>query len=159
MSGMLAKVINSTVGTSKFKSLDEVLIGDKSIVASDEVYQSFPLSLQNNRFADKSTYELFTFTLPLDGSCNILHGKGLSNSTGAEMALEAYRNGTLAYSNVTTNTSSTEKVNLYIEGKKGDNFTVKLRVASANGATATLNLYSINATVVDGKTMNITSLR
>lgn len=163
MSGMLAKVINSTVGTSKFRSLDEVLTGDKSIVASDEVYQSFPnelsfLSLSVS--ASGSVFDLFTFTFPLDGSCNIRYKTYWSTTSKDDtITLEAYKNNSLAFSNSTSyGGSDNPESNLYIVGNKGDKFTLKLKPSGSSG-TVRLSLYSINATVVDGKTMNIVSLR
>jgi hypothetical protein len=161
MSGMLAKVINSTVGTSTFKSLDEVLTGDKSIVASDEVYQSFPNELKSLSFSvttSNSVYDLFTFTLPLDGSCNIRYKTYWNVSSQTDtITLEAYKNGVMVFSNSTGNDSDDPETNLYIEGKKGDTFTLKLKPKRSSG-TARFYLYSINATVVDSKTMNIVSL-
>jgi hypothetical protein len=41
MSGMLAKVINSSVGTSDFKSLDEVLLSKIRLIGSDDVFFSY----------------------------------------------------------------------------------------------------------------------
>ena len=163
MSGMLAKVINSTVGTSTFKSLDEVLTGDKSIVASDEVYQSFPNELKSISLSSGSTYDLFTFTFPVDGSCNIHYKVGWSSSTQTgDLTLEAYKNNVLVFSNETDESSANAvATNLYIIGNKGDTFTIKLNAPnpSASVKSLSLYLYSINATVVDSKTMNIVSLR
>lgn len=41
MSGMLAKVINSSVGTSDFKSLDEQLLSKVRLVGSDDVFFAY----------------------------------------------------------------------------------------------------------------------
>lgn len=164
MSGMLAKVINSTVGTSNFKSLDEVLRGDKSIVASDEVYQSFPPNLQYiGDLYNNNTYNLFTFTLPLSGSCNIRFKTHWDSSSGGTdpITMEAHKNGTLAFSNyvLVSDSSTAKEANLYIEGNKGDTFTVKIKLPERGNQDACIYLYSINASVVNSKTMNIVSLR
>ncbi len=162
MSGMLAKVINSSVGTSNFKSLDKLFLEGKSIVASDEVFQSFPPELKYvSSLANNATYNLFTFTLPLDGSCNIHFKTGWSSDNGTRIYLEAYKNGTLAFSidQLVDDISDSPEADLYIEGNKGDTFTVKLRVPASSTRTASIYLYSINASVVDSKTMGITSLR
>lgn len=160
MSGMLAKVINSTVGTSDFKSLDEVFLSSKSIVASNEIYSAFPVKLQSITSLSSGTYHvLFDFTLPLDGSCNIRYKAGWSTSKSNRITLAAYKNGSLAFSNEVSGAimSSASETNLYIEGKKGDKFIVRVLSNDSISSTISVNLYSIDATVVDAKTMNISS--
>jgi hypothetical protein len=164
MSAMLAKVINSSVGTANFKSLDKLFLDGKSIVATDEEFQSFPPALKTiSGLTNNATYNLFTFTLPLDGSCNIrFKAHWSSGDTDTDrITLEAYKNNTLAFSNyvLTANSSNAKEADLYVEGNKGDTFTVKANLSDRGNQTGTIYLYSINASVVDSKTMNITSLR
>lgn len=69
MSGMLAKVINSSVGTSSFKSLDEVLLSKIRLVGSDDVFFSYEGDWSNvNDAYTKETTSYIVFDT--DGTVN-----------------------------------------------------------------------------------------
>ena len=64
MSGMLAKVINSSVGTSSFKSLDEVLLSKVRLVGSDDAFFAYNGAWTNNTDAyTKYTSSYITFDI------------------------------------------------------------------------------------------------
>lgn len=164
MSGMLAKVINSTVGTNHFKSLDEVLSSAKSIVASDEVYQKFGSEFIGVRHTYSSTNkekDVCTFTLPLDGSVKLNFNLSFtSDSTSADPVLKIYRNGVIYGTYTYDGDLASDQSDAYSEtlhGNRGDVFKIALS-ATGESKTSSLTLKTLSATVVDSKTMNITSL-
>ena len=166
MSGMLAKVMNSSVGTSNFKSLDEILVFSKSLKASDEVYSLFPNSLTGDMtvFNGNSSKDICTFKMPLNGSVKLVYNMGFGSSgpTGS-VKVNIYKNGTLYQTSSSTfgiyDTTNNPTRSAILEGNRGDVFKINL---TASGTSYTpsicLRLYSLNATVVDGETMQIQSL-
>lgn len=172
MDAGLAKVLNSTVGTSTFKALNEILstkldsletnlTSGKSIVASDEVYQDFPPSLSSlTGITSKTEKDVFSFTMPLDGSVNLAYRIGFQSKNLDYIAyLKVYKNGVLlsTINHPGQIISDAEDRTLFIEGNKGDVF----KISTHSGSTSCniwLYLYSLNATVIEGKTMNIQSL-
>jgi hypothetical protein len=158
MDAGLAKVINSTVGTGKFMSLDEILYLSKSIAADEtSVYQVFPENFQNLRGGAREEKAICKMYLPLDGSVYLLYKAGtVSYEKGDSIYFRIYKNGTL-YRNIDEgpqeidNTNKVKKTVL-LEGKRGDVF--EIRLYSDKYATPVANLYAILAVIHNSKTMN-----
>lgn len=163
MDSGLAKVINSTVGTGSFKSLDEIFASDKSIIASDEIYQAFPSELIRSEVGSSNTLDICTFTFPLDGKVNLIYAIGQKTSSiteGDYTKLTIFKNNEIFRETQVNKMLDTEnKSSTLLEGNKGDVF--KIRITGSYTSTAkkgVCNLYSLNGTIVNGKTMNIQSL-
>ena len=101
MDAGLAKVINSTVGTANVKSLDEILNSGKSIVASSELYQSFPTNLRAlSNITTNAEKEICSFTMPLDGSVHLSFRIGFQSTSNDNSAfLKLYKNGAVHSTN------------------------------------------------------------
>lgn len=157
MDAGLAKVINSTVGTGKFMSLDEILYLSKIIVADKtSVYQVFPENFQNLRGVSRGEKAICKMYLPLDGSVYLLYKAGAVSYEGSAIYFRIYKNGTL-YKNINEGEqeiNNTSKVNTHmlLEGKRGDVF--EIRLYSGGNVTPVANLYSIHAVIHNSKTMN-----
>ena len=77
MSEIIAKAMNSTLGTSNFKAFDELMLDNKIIVASDEIIGLFPGGeyYVNSNIVTGATEEtastIATITMPLNGSIKL----------------------------------------------------------------------------------------
>lgn len=154
MDAGLAKVLNSTVGTSSMKSLDQVLDGvmdtvitrNRSLVASDEPYYVFPLALQG-WYGTGSTTEksLVTFKMPLSGSANLIHqvSPGVNGNTSY---LLIYVNGTLYKTVTNSSLSSNEWLSETFSFSKGDVIDIRVKL-SVSGNRIYGYLRGLNATI------------
>ena len=161
MSALLAKVLNSTVGTSSFKALDKVLedtlIRNRAFAATDEPYYTFPSSLQewsgNNLVTAKS---LITFSMPYDGSAKLkfAFGPQFANNTGY---FYIYVNG--VQQKMIINNSAYNATTLQSEifrFSKGDVIDIQVQLTNAE-AYMRVFLDSITASIVESSTpTNIT---
>lgn len=158
MDAGLAKVLNSTVGTSSMKALDKVLDGviedvltrNRSLVASSEPYYQFP-SVLNTWYAEVTTAEksLITLTMPLTGSATLRYKFGSSDGSGATY-LRVYINGTLhkEITRVEAFNGSEALSGLVIAFSKGD--VVDIRVKRSNAGRIFTYLMTLDATLVQG---------
>lgn len=160
MDAGLAKVLNSTVGTDKFNSLDKLLLGEKTIVGTDEPYYIFSGSLTNVKCEHtEGEIHLVDIALPYDGSV-FLYQRVTATSAGdtnyAEMIV--LKNGE-PYGTV-WGLDATEYTPFMLEGKKGDVFSVKLRAVQVNTKYVVygwLSLQMIGASIREGKPIVIDS--
>lgn len=166
MDAGLAKILNSTVGTSAVKALDKVLDGviddvltrNRSLVASAEPYFVFPQVL-HTWYANLTTTEksLVTFTMPLSGSVYLEYNFG-ATSNNLVAYLSIYKNNVL-YKEIADGTpysSSDPHGQQQIDFSKGDVIDIRARYGSGEGRVFA-NLFSLNASLVQGsKPTNVT---
>ena len=181
--------LNNTLGTSNFKPLNTIVTteitnskeailnqfyNNKSLLASDEVFYTFPTALseyQTSGYPAGTTYEVDVceFTTPLAGSLNLMCKAGVSIVNGesassiAETEVIISKNGQRydSFSTVMTLSGCNLKtIRLY--GERNDVFKIKLvlKVSSASNrqCKAWLALYSLNATIKDSETISLRTL-
>lgn len=165
MDAGLAKVINSTVGTDDFKPFDKIFTDNRSIVASDEKYFVFPTKLQDytSEEVNASTkVNLFSFTLPMTGSCYLKYRFGSPYSDGSSYSyylyFEVLKNNASyekrQYSG-STNINSNSDESMILEGKAGDVFLIRIYPSEpTNKSRLQTRLYSINASIVREKPLS-----
>lgn len=154
MDAGLAKVLNSTVGTSSIKALDlvleEMLARNKILVESDESYYTFPLALQEwSGTALQTEKSLITLTMPYSGSAKLKFKAG-SKTSGTTCWLYIYVKNVL-HKTVIINTtySSSDWLFERFTFSKGDVVDIRIKLA-ANDKYAGVYLDSINASVISG---------
>lgn len=167
MDAGLAKVLNSTVGTSSLQSLDKVLDGviedvltrNKSLVATDDTYYVFPTELQT-AYVDSGTAGIVPIaecTMPADGSVNLLYKVAPSISSGTAQ-MYVYVNDVL-YTTVTSQTlvtSQSDWSSLQIEFSKGD--TIRVSVYRYASVRTFIYLRSLNATLISANRPDVAVL-
>lgn len=171
MSVVIAKALNSTLGTSDFKGFDELLydvlkkihMESKTLYYSgSEVLTGIPTEM--GEFKSSDGFEvttlhqpLLSFTLPHSGTVGLTYSKGFSAKSDSKyLRLEIFKNGVLYTSASTSTAIDTENVDTFrISGEAGDLIEVKVSVTNKEtGATSTATnanvyLYNICATVKD----------
>ena len=164
MDAGLAKVLNSTVGTSSLKPLDQVLDGvienvltrNRVFAASDEPYYTFPVALQGwSGTGIQNEKSLITFTMPHDGSANLKFKAGPQNN-GNTCWLYIYVKNVLHKTVIINDqyvASSTDFKNERFSFSKGDVIDIRVRL-SVNTNYAHVFLDSINASIVSTTTPN-----
>lgn len=170
MGTIMAKALNSTLGTSNFKSFDVLLydvlkkiqMESKVLCYSSEVLMSFPADKSefkaSSGFAVNSARQLLSsFVLPHSGTVGVTYAKGFtSKSDSRYLIIEAYKNGVLYTSSSTSTAIDTENVDtMRISGNAGDLIEIKITVtvketgATTTSTNANVYLYNICATVKD----------
>lgn len=154
MSEIIAKAMNSTIGTSDFKAFDQLLLSHKSLVADMETAcNSINISVQGEKMSIEEK-NLATLTFPLDGSVYLQYKVGLSSqSSKYQITMKVYLNDKMITS-ITTNEifpgSSTEPSTVLIQGKAGD--IIRINYISSDfdtGAKVYVSIYNLLAKVVD----------
>ena len=165
MDAGLAKVLNSTVGTSTLKPLDtvlgevieNVLTKNKILAASDEPYYTFPLSLQDWSGTGLTTEKsLVTFTMPHDGSANLKFNAGPQvngNTCWLKIYVKNVLHKTVILNDVYVKDSGlrTERFSF----SKGDVIDIRVSLSVAQNY-AKVSLDSITASIVSTTTPNVT---
>lgn len=168
MDAGLAKILNSTVGTSGVKALDKVLDGviedvltrNKSLVANAQVYHPFPVGLQT-WYGNVGTTEqsLVTFTVPLDGSAYLRYrfGPAQSNQTAT---LLIYVNGVLhtSVARSTAYVGSEEPVVELFSFSRGDVVDIRVKNSVANNRIF-VNLFAVCAIVAEGSALGNVNIK
>lgn len=163
MDAGLAKVLNSTVGTSAMKSLDKVLDGvienvltrTKSFIPSDERYYTFPQVLQTPWQGTGLTTEksLITFTMPHDGSAYLKFIAGAQYDNN-NFYLNIYVNGVKHVSYATSDAyGSDASSSLLFSFSKGDTIDIRVNMSSAT-VYGRVSLTGIYASIVSASTPN-----
>lgn len=154
MSEIIAKAMNSTIGTSDFKAFDQLLLSHKSLVADMETAcNSINISVQGEKMSIEEK-NLATLTFPLDGSVYLQYKVGLSSqSSKYQITMKVYLNDKMITS-ITTNEifpgSSTEPSTVLIQGKAGD--IIRINYISSDfdtGEKVYVSIYNLLAKVVD----------
>ena len=155
MSEIIAKAMNSTIGTSDFKAFDQLLLSHKSLVADMETAcNSINISVQGEEMSIKEK-NLATLTFPLDGSVYLQYKVGLSSqpSSNIKITMKVYLNDKMITSITTKEKfpdSSTEPSTVLIQGKAGDIIRISYKGSDSDTAERVyVSIYNLLAKVVD----------
>lgn len=161
MSAILAKALNSTIGTDNFKSFDEILMSQKTVVPDSEAILC-PLNIRVQQLVQKEESTVATFTAPTTMSVNLIYNIGLSASTTSSVRtviMKIYRNENKIYEMSTTDRFLDEKrASAEIYAKGGDVITITTGANyNDNSDRVYLYLYSLNGKVVELAPVNVIS--
>ena len=143
MSEIIAKAMNSTLGTNKFKGFDEILLDNKSLVPGDDVVIKFSetrgdIWYINEKTIPKAETEIVIFTMPMSGTIEIRF-KLRTNDDDYPAIMNVYVNGTKYVSRSTQSTNYGDTPDkFYISANRGDVITIKgqsTRSYTENGVT------------------------
>jgi hypothetical protein len=87
MSEIIAKAMNSTLGTSNFKSFDEIFLSERCIAPSSNILAAF-LGVNKTFTTDTTKISVARLSFPLKGSVNLsykLYKQSNSSTTQAKM--------------------------------------------------------------------------
>jgi hypothetical protein len=137
--------LNSTIGTSDFKPLDQIIEGQKSLVVSDNIYATL---------WDKNTYlddgDLVKFKMNVNGSAKLKYYNVAIS--GDELYLQVFRNSTIV-SNLRVPALTTERQHesdTFIF-EKGDEITLTVH----EYGTSYLGAVYLMADIIDGSALTI----
>lgn len=148
----LAKVINSTIGTTKFQSLDEIILGSKSVVASDTLYHTFNTTATLAKGDDNPSRELevVTFKFPYSGSMRL--NMDLKTTSGYTQYIRIYKNGN-NYITLTEDNSKTMSQDITAMRDDIVKITVQKQEAGSATYTTSLTVKDICATIIEGRSV------
>jgi hypothetical protein len=164
MSEIIAKAMNSTLGTSGFKSFDEIFLSERCLAPSNDVITLFPVELQAIASgipvttSDSAAKSVARFVLPMGGAIKIKYRLGSSTSgSNIKTYLLVYVGGVLQTTDVNSGEISvSNERSCVIKGKKGDVVELKARnEGSGTNDWGRLNLYSICGSVINMKPMSM----
>lgn len=155
--------------TNKTNEVLNQLYNSKSLLASDEVFYTFPDALSGYyRYTDASyNIALCNFTMPLSGSVNLSYEIGLATSAtnGTTIKIVINKNGSEYFSYASSyrfGESANPARTLRLDGVRGDVFEIRAiythKLGTGSKYTSYLSLYSLNATVKDSETINLQTL-
>ena len=155
MSEIIAKAMNSTIGTSDFKAFDQLLLSHKSLVADMEtVCNSINISVRDEKISIEEK-NLATLTIPLDGSVYLQYKVGLHSQSSAsfKITMKVYLNDKMITSIATNEAfpdSSKEPSTVLIQGKAGDIIRINYICSDFDsGKRVYVSIYNLLAKVVD----------
>ena len=164
MSEIIAKAMNSTLGTSNFKSFDEIFLSERCLTPSNEVWTMFPAELQEIASgipvttSNASAKSVARFVFPMDGAVRLKYRLGsYTSGSNIKTYLLVYVGGVLQTTDVNSGEISvTNERACVIKGRKGDVVELKTRnEGSGTNDWGRLNLYSICGSVVNMKAMSV----
>lgn len=164
MSAILAKALNSTIGTDNFKSFDEILLSHKILVADSEIiFCPINIMVQNMQPSVNETTVL-AFDFPIFGSVNLIFNLGLSSQNGSasvnyRVHMKVYKNG-IQIGSVSSSTkfSSEDKLSFEITANVDDVISITLSSEHTDRFYSLfLSLYSLNGKIVECTPINIIS--
>ena len=166
MSEIIAKAMNSTLGTSGFKGFDEILLDSKCLVPSDEVLAYFGESSRKdiNDISTGSTSEreIASFIMPLNGTIRLKYLL-CSNNGDKPAYLLIYVNNSQKFSisSYREYDSELEPATVFVTAKRGDTITIKSKSTSYTSGGNTYYsfrgyLYDIEGRVVDAPSIATT---
>ena len=139
--------INSTLGTNNFEPLDKMIIGQKQLLASDNVYQivkSDTVSVTN-----PETLNIDLFKLKMNGSFKISVYAGASSNNGTVRIL---KNG-VDITSISVGQTDGNYASSVIIAERNDIFSVILS-AGTNGSLYVYTI-SILADIIDGSAIEL----
>lgn len=165
MSAIIAKAMNSTLGTDNFKSFDEILLSHKILVADSETI-FYPLNIMVKNMPprlDETT--VLAFNLPVSGTVNLIYGLGLSAPAGSasnnkyHAKMNVYKNGIQIGSVDTYEMFSSEvKSPFEITANVDDVISIALSSTHTDSYYSLyLSLYSLNGKVIECAPINVIS--
>lgn len=143
--------INSTIGTSEFKPLDEIIKGQKSLVVSDNIYCTL-LSTSKSADSTNTEVELCSFQMNGDGSFKFKCYASYSQYSGSVIV---YRNNVATeYISIEKNTGSY----IYSDTIKAEkNDVIRLTVKRGSGGSSGCKEVYMCADMVDNSVIEIIS--
>lgn len=146
----IKKAINSSIGTSDFQPLDKMILGQKSLVASDNVYQVIKATRFSLTPADSAALNLFQ--LNCTASFKL---KFRARYYNYESSLGIYKNGTL-YTSVSLAYSSGFQTYISdaIIASKNDIISIKPYNSSGNGSVV-IEEIDLCADIIDGSLLTL----
>lgn len=164
MSAIIAKAMNSTLGTDNFKSFDEILLSHK-ILAGDSETIFYPLNIVlENMPPNTNETTVLSFKLPIYGSINLVYSLGLMtqadiSSSKYSAYMTIYKNeiqiGKISSNN--PNNQELQKQSFEITANVDDVITITLSSEHTTQYKLYLYLYSLNGKVVECAPVNIIS--
>lgn len=148
----IKKAINSTLGTSEFKPLDEIIKGQKSLLVSDNLYYSFPtLTFENVTSGENNRVVKDVMKFKCPGSCRIEIGSfSLDATSTSQVNAIVYING-INRCSLWGSTLSTE-----LTFNEGDILSIGLsQIINGEKYTATVNNMKIYADIVDNSAIEL----
>lgn len=159
---VLGKMLNSTIGTSNYKPLNEIFTDGEHLTPSTEVFWTFPSALQAlTAVTTNAKKDIASFVLPLSGSVNLQYKLGTYTAGSADnVNMAIYKNNVL-YATITVAgtvhwTGATNK-NHVLEGNKGDVFKIQVYSSKAS-ADVCVGLIALLGSVVKTTPVTVTSL-
>lgn len=121
--GEIKKAVNGLIGTSDFEPLDEVIVGQKSLSASDNLYYTFWSG--NKQFTQVEEFEIpVKFKMRNAGTLKIRLSKSGSIGSGKYYNSYVYKNGVQVF--LKENTLDPAFTSDAITVNKGDTISVKV---------------------------------
>lgn len=163
MSAIIAKAMNSTIGTDDFKSFDELLLSHKMLLADSETIFC-PLNIMVEDMGPSlNETTVLAFKLPTYGSVNLVYSIGLSGQPSLSgpdyiVYIKIYKNGIQIGSAYSRNRfSSEERSSFEITANADDVITITLSSAHTTKYNLYMHLYRLNARIIDCAPVNIIS--
>ena len=163
MSAILAKAMNSTIGTDDFKSFDEILLSHKLLVADSETIL-IPLNVSvQDMYPNINETTVLAFKLPIYGSVNLVYSIGLSTTASIShpdtaVYIKIYKNGIQIGSAFSRQQfSREEKSSFEITANVDDVITITISSSHVTRYNLYMHLYSLNGKVVECAPVNIIS--
>lgn len=153
--------LNSTLGTDKFKPLDEIILGTKSLLASDNLY-----SLINRSYSTQASQTEATLDIPLtilfnwSGSANIMLSGALTSGgnvfTGT-ITVTIYKNNEIYKTVKISKDDANANLKTPLTFNINDVFSFKLDkpATSGNSTKASLAINGIYADISDGSAITV----
>lgn len=164
MSAILAKALNSTIGTDDFKSFDEILLSHK-ILAADSETIFCPLNIMvENMWPNTNETTVLSFKLPIYGSINLVYSLGLMTQAGISSGkysayMTIYKNE-IQIGKIRSNSpydTELQKQSFEITANVDDVITITLSSQHTTEYKLYLYLYSLNGKVIECTPVNIIS--
>ena len=163
MSAILAKALNSTIGTDDFKSFDEILMTSKTVIPDSEAVY-FPLNVSvQNMFPNINETTILAFKLPIYGGVNLVYSIGLSATPSVSdsdyaVYIKIYKNGIQIGSAFSRQEFSSEnKSSFEIFANTDDVITITISSTHTTRYNLYMHLHSLNGKVIDTVPINIIS--
>ena len=129
----IKKALNSTLGTSEFKPLDQLIAEERNLVASDNLYR-YLYAGEITKYADTTELTAFSFQSNRKGSIRLKFNAKCQSSAG-QKSIRIYRNNYKVSNDITIPTAFTETdTSIDISVGKGDVITIKAYYSVANAS-------------------------
>lgn len=88
--------LNSTLGTSNFKPLDQLIAEERDLVASDNLYKYFHVGSKDTVTVANNDIEVFNFVSKRNGSIRI-KSQAITTTSGNNVQFRIYEDNVLLY--------------------------------------------------------------
>ena len=146
--------VNSTLGTSDFKPLDQIITGQKRLVASENLY--CPVYgytyFRSDEVTSPKVIDLFRFK-HVNGSFKL---KLNAKRSGGACDISFLKNGQLV-KKITLSTSFHDDYTNAVYASKGDIISIKIEFTTGSYSEATINNINLCADVIDTSAIELLS--